>query len=80
MRVCPECRKAPWPYFIIVFIASFFAVLTWLALDSAGVTPAVNRWWTSGAFAGTCVLLFGYMYWCIRVHCRHNSLLPNIHS
>ena len=73
MKVCPKCRKAPWPYFIIMFVASFVALLTWLTLDPVGITATVNRWWTGGAFTITCGFLFAYMYWCVRVHCRHSA-------
>ena len=71
MRVCPKCGNARWPYVVILVIASFVAFLTWLTLDTAGITPAVNRWWTSGAFSMTFGIMFAYMYWCVRVHCAH---------
>jgi len=72
MKLCGECRRTPWPYVIVVFISTFTAFLTWLTLNSAGIAPDANRWWTAGVFIGVGGMLFGYIVGCMRRHCTHD--------
>lgn len=76
MRLCKECSRTPWPYLMVVFISLFAAFTTWLTLDSAGVSPEVNQWWTAGVAVTVGALLAGYMIGCIRRHCRHDHHHP----
>ncbi len=71
MKLCSECGKKPWPYLMAVFIASFSAFLTWLTLQSAGLSPSAIWWGSAGVFVVVTVLLVSYMVSCIRRHCGH---------
>ena len=73
MKLCGDCQRKPWPYLIVVFVGGFSAFLTWLALNSAGVPPAANKWWSLSAFVVVSSLLLSYMISCMRRHCGHEG-------
>ena len=78
MKLCAGCRRTPWPYLIVVFIAALSAFLTWLTLSSVSISPDENRWWTAGAFLGVSGLLGTYVLLCMRWHCSHGHALHDI--
>ncbi|HFD79786.1 MAG TPA: hypothetical protein ENK05_05240 [Gammaproteobacteria bacterium] len=73
MKLCSKCRKNPWPYAIVLLIASFAGFLTWLTLSAAGASPTVNSWLSAIAFLAVAGLLFTYMVHCMARHCRDDA-------
>ena len=73
MRLCGDCRKKPWPYAIVLFIATFVAFVTWLTLSAAGLSESSSIIWTSISFVAAVVLLASYMVSCMRRHCSDDK-------
>ena len=74
IKICQECKKRPWAFLIVIFVASVSSFVTWLALASAGVSPEDNTWWSLGAFFGVVVILLTYVISCMRRHCSDFGL------
>ncbi len=68
-KICKESKKQPWVYLIVVFVASFAAFLTWLALDSAGLPSGSIIMWSGGVFVAVALVLLGYFISCMRRYC-----------
>lgn len=82
MRLCAPCDKLCsnrtrriWPQLIAVFLATFIASLTWLAMDSAGVQSDQRIWWSAAAFLVSVVSILAYMANCIRRYCERDRHL-----
>jgi hypothetical protein len=75
MKLCSKCRKTPWPYALVLFIASCISFVTWLTLSAAGLRPEDNFWWTSGIFLFAALVLVSYMVSCMRRHCSDDQHL-----
>lgn len=73
MRLCGECRKKPWPYAIVIFIATFVAFVTWLTVSAAGLSSGSSIIWTSVSFVAAVALLASYMISCMRRHCSDDK-------
>ena len=73
MRLCGACRKKPWPYAIVLFIATFVAFVTWLTLSAAGLASGASIIGTSVAFIAATMLLASYMVSCLRRHCADDK-------
>ncbi|MCB1875420.1 MAG: hypothetical protein KDH88_05540 [Chromatiales bacterium] len=73
MRICPRCRRRPWPYLVALFIGGFGAYLTWLTLGSTDLTAAARTAWTSSIFLLISGLLSIYTLSCMRWYCRHHD-------
>jgi hypothetical protein len=71
MKLCSDCRSTPWPYLVVVFIASFTTFLTWLTLATTGMSQDAIGWASAGVFLGTGFGLLGYIRACLRRHCHH---------
>ncbi len=74
MKICRECKKRPWAFLIVVFVAAVASFVTWLALASAGVSPQINKWWSAGAFVAVAIILLTYVISCMRRHCSDFGL------
>jgi cytosine/uracil/thiamine/allantoin permease len=74
MKFFQECKKRPWAFLIVIFVAAVSSFVTWLALASAGVSPQVNKWWSAGAFVGVSIILLTYVISCMRRHCSDFGL------
>ncbi len=72
MKLCGECRRTVLPYLMAAFIAAFVAFLTWFMLALTGLTPDAKRWLTVGSFVAVFGLLLGYLFSCLRRHCKHD--------
>ncbi len=72
MKLCGECRRFVLPYLMAGFIAAFVAFLTWFMLALTGLTPDAKRWLTVGSFVAVFGLLLGYLFSCMRRHCKHD--------
>lgn len=72
MKLCTQCKKTPWPFVMVLLIASVAAFATWLTL-SLSVTDANTRLLASfAAFIAVGGTLLHYVISCMRRHCRHN--------
>nr|VFK29110.1 MAG: hypothetical protein BECKMB1821G_GA0114241_104516 [Candidatus Kentron sp. MB]VFK30917.1 MAG: hypothetical protein BECKMB1821I_GA0114274_101911 [Candidatus Kentron sp. MB]VFK75740.1 MAG: hypothetical protein BECKMB1821H_GA0114242_103023 [Candidatus Kentron sp. MB] len=73
MKLCRSCYKNGWPYFLVFFIASFVALLTWLTLSTEDISNGIKLLCSAGAFLLIFVVLLSYMIACMRRHCGHHK-------
>ena len=76
MKLCPKCRKTPWPFLFALFIAGFTAFLTWLILLYSQF-DVTHRWvWSGVVFVAAAATLVHYVISCMKRHCRHHDHRP----
>jgi len=80
MKLCPRCNHSPWPFVLIIIIASVTGFITWLTLGLSVEESAPRI--TAGAVAGLAVgaTLLHYVLGCLKRHCRHDHRYPKPHG
>lgn len=72
MKLCPKCNHSPWPFVMILFIATVTGFLTWLVLELSvpEVGPRVGA--AALVFLAVGGTLLHYVLDCLKRHCRHD--------
>jgi high-affinity Fe2+/Pb2+ permease len=76
MKLCPKCRKTPWPFLFALFIAAFTGFLTWVVLLYSQIDTAERILWSGVVFVAAAATLVHYVVSCMRRHCRHDRHHP----
>jgi hypothetical protein len=76
MKLCPKCRKTPWPFLFALFIAGVTGFLTWLMLLYSQFSTIERIVWSTVVFVGAAATLLHYMISCMKRHCRHDNHRP----
>lgn len=75
MKLCPQCNGSPWPFVMVLFMASLLAFVTWLMLSFAGADPMQAAVGTAVAFVAVGATMLHYVLACMKRHCRHGGNL-----
>jgi hypothetical protein len=73
MKLCPQCNGSPWPFVMVLFMASLLAFVTWLMLTFAGADPLQASVGTALAFFAVGGTMLHYVLACMKRHCRHDG-------
>lgn len=73
--LCPQCRASPWPFLVVLFLATLTAFLTWLITTFANLSFKQCILASLLMFLGVTAGLLAYVISCIRRHCRHGHPL-----
>lgn len=69
--LCPQCRNSPWPYLMVLFLASFSGFLTWLMTTFANLGFGARLGASLLVFLVVAAGMLAYVLSCMRRHCRH---------
>jgi len=73
MKLCSQCTGSPWPFVMVLFIASTLAFVTWLMLNFAGASPLQGAVGAALAFLALGGTMLHYVLACMQRHCRHDT-------
>ncbi len=73
MNICPKCNGSPWPFVLVLAIASVAGFSTWLTLGLS--VPEMPIRVAAGALAFLIVgaTLLHYVLSCLKRHCHHGK-------
>jgi hypothetical protein len=80
MKLCPDCSKSPLPFFVVVFIASVSAFLTWLTLSYSQFDTLERIGGSAIAFLAVGGTILHYVLGCMKRHCRHGKTSRHHHG
>jgi hypothetical protein len=73
MKVCPDCSKSPLAFFMVFFIASVSAFLTWLTLSYSEFEFLERVGGSTIVFLAVGGTVLHYVLGCMKRHCRHGK-------
>jgi apolipoprotein N-acyltransferase len=79
MKLCPECSNSPWPFVMVVFLASFIAFITWLTLSLSELGAVERLAGSLAVFVAVAGTLVHYVLSCMKRHCRHGPETGHTH-
>ncbi|MGE5155109.1 MAG: hypothetical protein ACM3ST_13975 [Bdellovibrio bacteriovorus] len=76
MKLCPKCGRSPWPFVMVVLVASVTAFVTWITLGLTVDEPAPRLAASALVFLAVGGTLLHYVLACLKRHCRHGKEHP----
>lgn len=76
MKLCPKCGRSPWPFVMVLGMATFTAVITWITLGLSMDQPTPRAIASGVVFLAVGGTLLHYVLQCLRRHCRHGKENP----
>jgi hypothetical protein len=70
MKLCKNCKKAFWPYLMILVIAGVAGFLTWMTLSLSGVADQQGLLISVIVSLTVGATLLHYVVSCLRRHCQ----------
>jgi len=76
MKLCPKCGRSPWPFVMVLAIATLSTFLTWITLGLTIDATAPRAVASGGVFLAVGGTLLHYVLGCLKRHCRHGKEHP----
>ena len=76
MKFCPKCGRSPWPFVMVLLIASVTSFVTWVTLGLSIDETAPRALASAGVFLAVGGTLLHYVLACLKRHCRHGKEHP----
>lgn len=73
MNLCPKCNHSPWPFVLVVVIATVSGFMTWLTLGLSVVDDGPRLIAAAVVFVAVGATLLHYVLTCLKRHCRHEE-------
>lgn len=76
MKLCPKCGRSPWPFVMVLLIASVTSFVTWVTLGLSIDETAPRALASAIVFLAVGGTMLHYVLACLRRHCRHGKEHP----
>lgn len=76
MKLCPKCGRSPWPFVMVLLIASVTSFVTWVTLGLSIDETAPRALASAIVFLAVGGTMLHYVLTCLRRHCRHGKEHP----
>ena len=73
MKLCPKCNGSPWPFVLVLGIASVAGFATWLTLGLSVSEMPIRVAAGALAFLTVGATLLHYVLSCLKRHCHHGE-------